>query len=149
MDERREDGGLRLQIITPRGIKFDRRAKAVIFRCIDGDMGILPRHEAASVVVGDGILRILPQEDAPEERIAVFGGVAMVENDTIQLLTSIAQRPEEIDLARAERDREEMERVLLEKEEREDDAEMQTYQFLLRRALVRIEVSTYMQDDEE
>lgn len=94
-----ENTELHLQVITPRGIKFDRRAKMVIFRCIDGDMGILPGHEPSSVVMGDGILRIICHGAAPEERLAVFGGVATIENDTVKLLTNIAQLPEEIDLA--------------------------------------------------
>ncbi len=149
MSEARDSGTVHLQIITPRGVKFDRRARMVIFRCIDGNMGVLPRHETMSVVMGDGILRIIAEQGAPEERIAVFGGVATVEDNTIKLLTSIAQRPEEIDLPRAERDKEEMEQFLLGKEERDDDVEMQGCQLLLRRALVRIEVSAYMEDEEE
>lgn len=139
---------IHLQIITPRGIKFDRRAKMVVFRCIDGNMGILPRHEATCAVMGDGILRIIGEESLPEEKIAIFGGVATVENNTLKLLTSIAQRPEEIDYDRAEREKQELERFLLEKEERESDLEMQTYQVLLRRALVRIEMGAYIGDDE-
>ncbi len=146
MDKAADNRRIHLQIITPRGLKFDRWAKMVIFRCIDGNMGILPGHEAISTVLGDGILRIIGEEGAAEEKIAVFGGIATVENNTVMLLTSIAQRPEEIDLARAERDKEEMEQFL---QEREDDVEMQGYQVLLRRALVRIEVSAYVEDDEE
>lgn len=139
---------IRLQIITPRGVKFDRSARMLIFRCVDGDMGILPGHETVSVVMGDGILRILGEPGAAEEKIAIFGGVATVENDTVKLLTSIAQRPEEIDRARAKRDKERMRRFLEERKERESDAEMESFQVLLRRALVRIEVSAYVQDDE-
>ncbi|MEA4969994.1 MAG: ATP synthase F1 subunit epsilon [Candidatus Pelethousia sp.] len=146
MDKAAGNRRIHLQIITPRGLKFDRWAKMVIFRCIDGNMGILPGHEAISTVLGDGILRIIGEEGAAEEKIAVFGGIATVENNTVKLLTSIAQRPEEIDLARAERDKEQMEQFL---QEREDDVEMQGYQVLLRRALVRIEVSAYVEDDEE
>lgn len=139
---------IRLQIITPRGVKFDRRARSVVFRCIDGNMGILPRHEATSAIMGDGILRIIGEQGEAEEKIAVFGGVVTVEDNTVRLLTAIAQRPEEIDLARAERDKEQMERFLEEREAREGEAEIQRYEMLLRRALVRIEVGTYVQDDD-
>ncbi|MGF7145190.1 F-type H+-transporting ATPase subunit epsilon [Anaerotaenia torta] len=141
--------GIHLQIITPRGIKFKRRASMIIFRCIDGDTGILPGHETASMVLGDGILRIIPQGDGPEEWMAVFGGIATVANDTVTLLTSIAQRPEEIDAARAARDKEQIERSLQEIEDREADLETQSSLLLLRRALVRIEVSAYTEDDRD
>ncbi len=141
--------GLYLQIITPRGIKLKRRASMIIFRCIDGDTGILPGHETASMVLGDGILRIIPQGDGPEEWMAVFGGIATVENGTVTLLTSIAQRPEEIDAARAARDKEQIERSLQEIEDREADLETQGSLLLLRRALVRIQVSAYTEDDRD
>lgn len=138
-----------LQIITPRGVKFERRAKMLIFRCIDGDRGILPGHEAASMVLGDGVLRILSPIYEPEERIAVFGGIAMVKDNTVKFLTTIAQRPEEIDLIRAERDKEQIERLLEENEDRKDDIETRRSQVLLRRALVRIDVSSYPDESQE
>ena len=116
----------------------------VIMRCVDGDMGVLPGHEATSVALGDGILRIIT--GAEEERMALFGGVAVVEDRTVRILTSIAQRPEEIDLMRAETDREQAELLL---QERADDLRMQGQQVLLRRALVRIEVSIHLKDEPE
>lgn len=132
MNERK----VRLLIITPRGVKFDLMADMLIFRTLEGDMGVLPGHEPLSAALGDGILRVINGET--EEKMALFGGFAEVENDTVRILTSIAQRPEEIDLERAETDREMASQLL---QERSDDLKLQSYQVLLRRALVRIEVS--------
>ncbi|MGI6161238.1 MAG: ATP synthase F1 subunit epsilon [Christensenellales bacterium] len=135
---------LHLQIITPRGIKIDQKADMLVFRALDGDMGVLPGHVATSTALGDGILRII--DEGVEQKMALFGGVAVIENDTVQILTSIAQRPEEIDLARAETDREKAEALL---QERSDDLAIRSSQVLLRRSLVRIEVSVYPQDEGE
>ena len=135
---------IHLQIMAPRGIKVDEMADMVVFRCIDGDIGILPGHEPTSLVVGDGILRVKNGDQV--QKIALFGGVATVADDTVTILTSIAQRPGEIDLARAEEDRRQMEQLL---QEQADDIQVQGYQVLLRRALVRIEVSEYTQEMEE
>ncbi len=133
-----------LRIITPRGVKIKEQADMIIMRCIDGDMGILPGHEPVSAALGDGILRIINENT--EQKIAVFGGVAVIENDTVSLMTSIAQRPWEIDLPRAESDRSE---AMLLMQEKAEDLKIQSYQVLLRRALVRIETAIHLQDDSE
>ena len=129
---------VRLRIITPEQIKVDEDANMVIIRCITGNMGILPGHEAYSVALDYGILRIL--HDDIEMRIAVYGGLASIQNDVLTILTNDAEWPEDIDRARAEADREHAERRL---QERTDDIEIQHDQVLLRRALVQIEISSY------
>lgn len=131
-----------LRVVTPRGVKIQETADMIIMRCIDGDMGILPGHEPVSAAIGDGILRVINGDT--EQKIAVFGGIAVVENDTVNLLTSIAQKPGEIDLARAESDREQAMQLM---QEKSDDMKMQSYQVLLRRALVRIETSVHPQNE--
>lgn len=133
-----------MQVITPRGVKFNEKADMVIMRCLNGDLGVLPGHETTSAVLSDGILRIIDGET--EQRIALFGGVVVVEDNKINILTSIAQRPGEIDLTRAEEDRKLAESLL---QERSDELKIQSYQVMLRRALVRIEVGVYPQDEEE
>jgi F-type H+-transporting ATPase subunit epsilon len=135
---------VRLRVVTPRGVKIEEEADMIVMRCIDGDMGVLPGHAPVSAALGDGILRVV--DGGAEQKIAVFGGFAVIENDTVNIATSIAQRPGEIDLDRAETDREQM---LLLMQEKASDIEMQRYQLLLRRALVRIEVTIHPEDDEE
>lgn len=61
------------------------------------------------------------------------------------IFTTIAQRPEEIDLEHAERDRQEAEAIIREEAE---ELQIQNYQILLRRSLVRIEVSLHLEDNE-
>jgi F-type H+-transporting ATPase subunit epsilon len=134
-----------LQIFTPRGLKIEEQADMLVMRCIDGDMGVLPGHEPVSVSLGDGILRII-NNNRTEQKIAVFGGVAVVRNDLVKIMTTIAQRPGEIDLPRAEADRRMAELLL---QERSEDAKIQSYQVMLRRSLVRIEVSVYPQEQDE
>ncbi|MGI5900676.1 MAG: ATP synthase F1 subunit epsilon [Christensenellales bacterium] len=133
-----------LRVVTPRGVKIQETADMIVMRCVDGDMGILPGHEPLSAALGDGILRVIDGDKA-EQKIAVFGGYAMVENDTVNIVTSIAQRPGEIDLPRAEADRQQMVTLM---QERADGLKMQSYQVQLRRALVRIEVNYHPGGDE-
>lgn len=143
-NENMEKKKVNLRVVTPRGVKIQETADMIVMRCVDGDMGILPGHEPLSAALGDGILRVIDGDKA-EQKIAVFGGYAMVENDTVNIVTSIAQRPGEIDLPRAEADRQQMVTLM---QERADGLKMQSYQVQLRRALVRIEVNYHPGGDE-
>jgi len=135
---------LRLRIIMPERVKVDEEVDMVIMRCTTGDMGILPGHERRSAALTFGILRIL--NDDVERRIAVYGGLAAVEGGVLTILTHDAEWPEEIDRAVAESDLERAERRL---RERTDDIGIQHDQVHLRRALVRVEVSSYSFEDED
>jgi len=129
---------IRLRIVTPNGIKVDEDTGMIVMRCTTGDMGVLPGHEARSAVLNYGVLRIL--DDDMERRIAVYGGLAIIEKDVLTILTHDAEWPDEIDQARANADREHAERRL---QEKVDDIEIQEDLVRLRRALVQIEVSSY------
>ena len=91
-----------LNITTPRGLKYVEQADMLIMRCVDGDLGVLPGHAPVSAVLGDGILRIF--NNGGEQKLAVFGGIVGINDTTVNMFTTIAQRPEEIDRERAEVD---------------------------------------------
>lgn len=139
------DKRITLTITTPRGVKFVEKADMVIMRGLEGDIGVLPGHESISTVLGDGILRI--HNNGNVNKLAVFGGVAEISDKTINILTTIAQSPDEIDLERAESDRQEAEAALQERREENISRRLQIMQI---RALVRINVShsDYFSDDD-
>jgi len=134
---------INLNIITPRGVKFQEQADTLIMRAIDGDLGVLAGHEPVSAVLGEGILQIF--NDGVEKKLAVFNGFVEIDDTDVNIMTTIAQLPEEIDLERAEQDRREAEASLEESES--EDVQIQSMQVLLRRSLVRIEVSHHMEDE--
>ncbi|MCL1848236.1 MAG: ATP synthase F1 subunit epsilon [Clostridiales bacterium] len=127
---------IRLLVITPHEQKADEQADMVIMHCTNGYSGILPGHDARSFLLDYGVLRIF--DNGEERRIAVFGGVAEIREDVLTILTTGAELPEEINLARAESERERIERRM---QENIDDIDIQRDQVLLRRSLVQIEVS--------
>lgn len=145
MNETRiQDKKLDLIITTPRGVKFKEKADMVVMRCIDGDLGVLYGHAPVSAPLGDGILRVY--NDGTEKKYAVFGGIAEIENNIVKIFSTIAQRPEEIDLERAERDRKEAEATIMEETE---EVKIHSLKVLLRRSLVRIEVSLHLEEEEK
>lgn len=127
---------LNLTITTPRGLKFTETCDLVIMRAIDGDLGIQPGHAPLITVLGDGVMRI--HNDGVEKQLAVFGGVADVEDNQIKVYSTIAQRPDEIDLERAEEDRITAEEALAEKCEDQMTKRLEVMQY---RALVRLQVA--------
>jgi len=129
---------MRLRIATPEDVKLDENVDMAIMRCITGDMGILPRHEACSAILDFGVLRIL--NDGDERRMAVFGGMAQVRDNIVTVMANDAQWPEDIDMTLVETEREKIQRRI---QESVDDLQLQKDQVKLRRTLVQIEVSSY------
>ena len=93
---------LEIQVITPDATeqekyKFQGQGGMAILRCLTGDMGILPGRVACSAILGEGPLRIL-EEEAPERKIAILGGVFHFENNMLTLISQKALLPGEIDI---------------------------------------------------
>jgi F-type H+-transporting ATPase subunit epsilon len=137
---------LTLTITTPRGVKFVEEADMVIMRTIDGNMGVLPGHAPVSTTLGDGVLRIM--NNGFEKQLAVFGGHVNISDNAINLFSTIAQRPDEIDVARAEEDRKEALAAVEEEIEENMTKRLELMQF---RALVRLRVSQneFFEDEDE
>ncbi len=132
---------IELRVTTPRGEKFVESADMVVMRCIDGNLGVLPGHEPVTAALGDGILRII--NGNTEEKLALFGGVVEIKDDTVYIYSTIAQRLEEIDLERAKADLEAARAAIL---EIKDEMQFQNMRALMYRSLVRLEVGLHMED---
>ena len=129
---------LQLRIITPDAVKVDEPVDMVIMRTSTGDMGILPGREPVSAVLYIGTMRIIA--DNEERLIAVYGGIAQIQNDEVLIICNGAQWPEEIERDAAHAEHSEAESRL---RNAQDKAQIQRDQFAMRRALVQIEVSSY------
>jgi F-type H+-transporting ATPase subunit epsilon len=129
---------MRLRIVTPENIKYDEDVEMVILRCITGDWGILPRHAPYSAILDLGVLRIL--NERAERRMAVFGGIAQVQDNVVTILSNEAQWPEDIDVAFAESERERISALM---QESVDRSELQRERLNLHRISVQIKVGSY------
>ena len=133
---------IKLNITTPRGVKVAEEADLLIMRAIDGNLGVLAGHEPVSTILGEGILQIF--NDGVEKKLAVFNGIVEIDGTDVNIMSTIAQLPGEIDLERAEQDRREAEASL----EASEEVQIQSLQVVLRRSLVRIEVSLHLDDED-
>ncbi|MDR0249044.1 MAG: ATP synthase F1 subunit epsilon [Oscillospiraceae bacterium] len=132
---------LHLRIVTPEQIKLEEDVDMVIMRCVTGDMGILPNHEACSAVLDYGALRII--SEGGERRIAVYGGIVQVHDNIVSVLANGAQWPEDIDVSAAQAERDRAQSLIESESPSTDSLTIQRDHIKLRRSLVQIEVSSY------
>ena len=101
---------LTLEIATPIRLVVAEAADEIVIPGSQGYFGVLPGHAPFLTTLGIGELMYRVGRD--EHYLAVSGGFAEVRNDKVIVLADTTERPEEIDLARAERARERAERRL-------------------------------------
>jgi len=108
------DKKIEIRLLTPTArsatnpYKYQAEVNMVILRTTTGDRGFLHGHEACSVVLDAGILRIIPGDGAPELKAAVLSGIAQMDDNVLTIITESAEWPEEIDRIRVATHREEL-----------------------------------------
>ena len=125
---------LTIEIATPTRLLVSETVDEIVIPGSQGYFGVLPGHAPFLTTVGIGELMYRIGRD--EHNLAVAGGFAEVRNDKVIVLTDTAERPEEIDRARAERARDRAERRLSGRGDEEVD--YQRALAALMRALARI-----------
>ena len=128
---------LTLEITTPMRLVVAETVDEVVAPGIEGYFGVLPGHAPFLSTLGIGVVTYRIGRD--EHQLAVAGGFAEVRNDKVIILADSAERPEEIDRARAERARERAERRLSGRSQ--DDVDYARGQAALARALTRLAVA--------
>ena len=102
----------------------------------DGERGILAHHSSIMAAVVPGTLRYQPPGQ-PVQLLAVSPGMVKVEANEALVLMDAAERPEEIDEARARWEADQAREAILQKKSRQ---EYQLAQATLARALNRLRV---------
>jgi F-type H+-transporting ATPase subunit epsilon len=90
---------LKLELATPTRLVVSGEADEVVVPGTEGAFGVLPGHAPLLSLVGTG--EVMYRTGREEHYLAVSGGFAEVGPDHVTILTETAERPEEIDLARA------------------------------------------------
>jgi F-type H+-transporting ATPase subunit epsilon len=96
------DGGrLQVEIVTPNGAVYDARAEMVVLPGVEGELGILPRHQPIVSLLGIGETRI-GKDDNPWDYIATGSGYAQVLFDKVIVVVDHGELAGAIDVKRAE-----------------------------------------------
>jgi F-type H+-transporting ATPase subunit epsilon len=96
---------LRLSIVTPARPLLDAEVEQVVAPGSEGEFGVLPGHAAFLVLLKPGVVRWI--EAGRTRRAAISGGFAEVTQERVTVLAPVAELPEQIDPAEAERRRSE------------------------------------------
>ncbi len=128
---------LQFELVSPERIVYsDDGVEMVIAPGADGELGILPNHAPLLTTLGIGELRI--RKGAEEESFAVGGGFLEVLANRVIVMADVAERADEIDVARAEAAGERAERRYREMPEGLDIARLQA---AVRRSSLRLKVA--------
>ena len=104
----------KLQIMASDHMVFDGDAQSVSLPTTEGSVGILAHHSNIIMAVVPGEITYRAA-NGDEETVIVSDGLLKVENGEVMILVDTAERPDEIDEARAqraeERAREELKRA--------------------------------------
>ncbi|MBO0787802.1 MAG: F0F1 ATP synthase subunit epsilon [Actinobacteria bacterium] len=95
---------LRVELVAPDGEVWSGRARMVIAKTLEGDIGVLTGHPPLLGVLAEGsLLRILDPEDAPDQSgevvAAVSSGFFSVADDRVSVLCRQAQLGPQVDTA--------------------------------------------------
>lgn len=114
---------------------------SVVLPAADGQYGVLADHCNTISAVVPGLLEYtLPNGEV--QSVAVSNGMVKIENNEVMILVDSAERPEEIDIRRAERAAAEAREQMLQKK---SIMEYRTAEAYLARALNRIKVGRKIQ----
>lgn len=133
-----------LKILTAERVFFDGNCTSLVVPSIDGQYGIQAHHENVILAIVPGTLHFFTRREGTDEpemiEAAVSEGILKAEGGEVLLLVDTAERPEEIDLRRAERAAAQAQEELLQKRSVQDNRMAQER---LMRSLSRIKTKNH------
>jgi F-type H+-transporting ATPase subunit epsilon len=129
---------IRLRVVTPTRLVLDEEVDEVTAPGELGEFGVLPDHIAFLSTLVPGVLSY--KQGSKIQILAVSGGYAEVLDNVMTVLATAAESPNEIDVARAQRTKEQSEKILAGLNY--EDQEFKMAEAALRRALVRLQVAS-------
>lgn len=130
---------IQLDVVTPERRVLSESVNAVTVPGRGGEMQILPGHAALISELQTGVLAY--NQNGTTSQLHVSGGFVEVNNDHVSVLAEIAERPEEIDAARARLARDHTEKELGSWSGTEEDFEKARAK--LERSMVRLQLATH------
>lgn len=86
---------MRVSVVTPDATLFQGEAGFVVLPCLDGELGVLPKHAPMIARLGHGVAKVKPSLESSEEtKFAIYGGFCKVQDDTVNVLAGGAASAE-------------------------------------------------------
>lgn len=126
---------LNLKVVTPEGIVSEQEVDEVIISTVDGEIGILPHHTNLMAQVVAGEMRI--KNNDKETRMVVGSGLLQIVDNTLSIMTDLAEKAEDIDEKAAEEARKRAQSAL---EEKLTDEEYASTLAILEKSIAQLKV---------
>jgi F-type H+-transporting ATPase subunit epsilon len=91
-----------VELVSVERLLWSGDASMVVARTTEGELGVLPGHAPLLGELAPGGVVRIQQEGGEELSFAVHGGFLSVTEDGVSILAEIAERSDEIDVARAQ-----------------------------------------------
>ena len=128
---------LELEVVTPERKVLSETVDMVTVPGLGGELGILPGHTPLISQLQTGVLSY--SHGGASSQLHVSGGFVEVNDDKVSVLAEVAERPDEIDAARARLARERLEKQLTAWTGTEEDFEVARAK--LERSMVRLQLA--------
>ncbi|MDR0614802.1 MAG: F0F1 ATP synthase subunit epsilon [Lactobacillales bacterium] len=135
---------MNVNVVTPAGIVYDHRSSFVVVKTKDGELGILPNHEAlvAPLIIDEAKVHRVDSADHVDY-IAVNGGIIEIQDNLVTIIADSAERERNIDVNRAERAKNRAQQMLELAKTKQDTDQLRRAEVELHRAINRISVSKH------
>lgn len=128
---------LQLEVVTPERRLLSESVEMVTVPGFGGELGILPGHTPLISRLQTGVLSYV--QDGRTQQLHVSGGFVEVNDDKVSVLADLAERPEEIDAAKARQERDRLEKALNSWTGTEEELEKERVN--LDRSIVRVQLA--------
>jgi F-type H+-transporting ATPase subunit epsilon len=129
---------IQLEVVTPERRVLAEPVDMVTVPGLGGELGILPGHTPLISQLQTGVLTYM--QEGKSYQLHVSGGFVEVRDDNVSVLAVVAERPDEIDAARARLSRDQLEKQLSAWTGSEE--EFETAKVELDRSLVRLQLAS-------
>ena len=128
---------IQLQIVSPTRLLVNETVDEVEIPGADGYFGVLPGHTPLLALLGAGELWY--RQGADKHYLSIAFGFAEIQPDRVTILAQIAERADEIDVARAEAAKKRAEDRMAKPTA---DMDFERARIALMKAIIRLQVST-------
>ena len=129
---------IQLEVVTPERRVLADPVDMVTVPGLGGELGILPGHTPLISQLQTGVLTYVTE--GKSSQLHVSGGFVEVRDDHVSVLAEVAERPEEIDAARARLSRDQLEKQINAWSGSEDELAIAKTEF--ERSVVRMQLAS-------
>ena len=129
---------IQLEVVTPERRVLADPVDMVTVPGLGGELGILPGHTPLISQLQTGVLTYVAE--GKSSQLHVSGGFVEVRDDHVSVLAEVAERPDEIDAARARQSRDQLEKQINAWSGSEDELAIAKTEF--ERSVVRMQLAS-------